>query len=201
MFSRFGVDPKTWLTNVANEGTTDVDGTETIQIHGDADIEQDRVRPPEDPQQARAARHPAADPDQIDQLQSAVQDASIDVYSSTDDHLLHQAGASSLAIAPPAGAGATVSSVNVDFSVTLSDVNEPQTITAPSNAKPISELLGQLGIPGLRAFGSAARAGSLPGGGSSARRRQQPAPPTRTASQKARAAAETASCATRACSS
>ena len=37
-FSQFGIDPKTWLTNVSNEGTTDIDGTNTIHIHGDADV-------------------------------------------------------------------------------------------------------------------------------------------------------------------
>ena len=34
-----------------------------------------------------------------------------------------------------------MTSVNVDFAVTLSDVNQPQTITAPSGAKPLTDLL------------------------------------------------------------
>ena len=40
IFERFGVDPQTWLTNLSNEGDEDVEGTETIHIHGDADVEQ-----------------------------------------------------------------------------------------------------------------------------------------------------------------
>jgi hypothetical protein len=151
VFSRFGVDPKTWLTNVSNEGTTDVEGTETIQIHGDADI----TKIVEDLQKISEQTGGATQqltPEQIDQLTSSVESASIDVYSGVDDHLLRKL-AVSLAIAPPESAGAPVSSVDVDFSVTLSDVNQPQTITAPSNPKPISDLLSQLGIPGIPGLG------------------------------------------------
>ncbi len=40
IFKRFGVDPTTWLTNLSNEGTTDVEGTDTIHVHGDANVPQ-----------------------------------------------------------------------------------------------------------------------------------------------------------------
>ena len=33
-------DPKSWLTNLSNEGDADVEGTTTIHIHGDANIDQ-----------------------------------------------------------------------------------------------------------------------------------------------------------------
>lgn len=163
-FSQFGIDPSTWLTNVTNEGTTDVDGTEAIQIHGDADVGQIVSDLQKVSQQTGSSSTPQITPQQLDQVESSVQDASIDVYSSTDDHLLSKL-ALSLSIAPPADTGATVSSVDVDFSIALSDVNEPQTITAPSNAKPLSDLLGQLGlpIPGLTPGGSGL---GLPGSGS-----------------------------------
>ena len=65
-----------------------------------------------------------------------------------------------------------MSSVNVDFSVTLSDVNQTQTITAPSGAKPLSGLLSQLGISGLGPLGSLG-AGKTSG---SRRRRRRPQP-------------------------
>ena len=38
IFNRLGIDPTTWLTNESNDGTTDVDGTTTIHISGDADV-------------------------------------------------------------------------------------------------------------------------------------------------------------------
>ncbi len=165
-FSRFGVDPGKWLTNVSNEGTTDVDGTETIQIHGDADVAQIVSDLEKISQATGGTATPQLTPSQIDQLKSSVQDASIDVYSGADDHVLRKL-AVSLSIVPPADSGATVSKLNLDFSVTLSNVNEPQTITAPSNTKPLSDLLGQLGLPGLPGVGGGAGGFNLPGGGGS----------------------------------
>ena len=58
-----------------------------------------------------------------------------------------------------------MSSVKVDFSVTISDVNQPQTITAPSGAKPISGLLSQFGISGLGPLGSLAGGRAVAAGG------------------------------------
>jgi hypothetical protein len=165
VFDRFGIDPSTWLTNVTNEGTTDVEGTDTIQIHGDADITKIVSDLQKVSQQTGGATQQVT-PQQLDQLKSAVKEASIDVYSGTDDHLLRKL-ALSLQIAPPAGTGASVSSVNLNLSVALSDVNQPQTITAPSNPKPISDLLNQLGISGLPGVGGSTGGFSVPGGGSS----------------------------------
>jgi hypothetical protein len=68
----------------------------------------------------------------------------------------------SLTVVPPESANAQVSSVSLDFSLTLSDVNETQSIEAPSGAKPISNLLQQLGIGGVGPLGSL---GSTGGGG------------------------------------
>ena len=166
-FSQFGIDPKTWLTNVTNEGTTDIDGTNTIHIHGDADVAKIVTDLQKVAQQTGGATQ-QIDPAQLKQLTDAVQTASIDVYSGADDHLLRKL-AVSLAIAPPSSAGSSVSKINVNFSITLSDVNQQQTITAPSNAKPISDLLSQLGIPGLGIPGGTGGTGgfSIPGGGSS----------------------------------
>jgi hypothetical protein len=163
VFDRFGIDPSTWLTNVSNEGTTDVDGTDTIHVHGDADIAKILSDLQKASQQTSGATTSQLTPQQLDQLKSAVKQASIDVYSGTDDHLLRKL-ALSLQIAPPPGTGATVSSVNVNFSITFSDVNQPQTITAPSNPKPISELLSQLGIPGLPGVGGSTGGFGVPGG-------------------------------------
>jgi hypothetical protein len=165
-FSQFGVDPKTWLTNVSNEGTTDVDGTSTIHIHGDADVSK-IVTDLQKVSKQTGGTTQQVSPDQLKQLTGAVQNASIDVYSGADDHLLRKL-AVSLSIAPPASSGATVSKVDINFSITLSDVNQPQTITAPSNAKPIADLLSQLGMPGLGLPGVGGTGGfSAPGGGSS----------------------------------
>jgi hypothetical protein len=165
IFDRFGIDPSTWLTNVSNEGTTDVEGTDTIHIHGDADVAKVFSDLQKVSQQTSGGTTQQLTPDQLDMIKNAVKQASIDVYSGTDDHLLRKL-AMSLDIAPPAGSGANVSSVTVNLSIALGDVNQPQTITAPSNAKPLQDLLSQLGIPGLPGIGGTGGF-SLPGSGGS----------------------------------
>ena len=160
IFKQFGIDPKTWLTNVSNEGDESVDGQDTIHIHGDANIEQIASDLQKIGNQAQGAT--GLSPAQLDQVKSAIQDASVDVYSGKDDHLLRKLSLS-LTITPPASSGASVSSVKGDLSVTLSDVNQAQTITAPSGAKPISGLLSQFGISGLGPLGSLG--GGTSGGG------------------------------------
>jgi hypothetical protein len=158
IFKQFGIDPSTWLTNVTNEGTADVAGQSTIHIHGDADVP--RILSDIQKIAQRAGTTQALTPQQISQVQSAVKTASIDVYSGTSDKLLRKL-ALTLAIAPPASASSQISSVNINFSVTLSDVNQPQTITAPSNTKPLRDLLRQFQGGGLTPLlGASAGSGS-----------------------------------------
>lgn len=146
-FKQFGIDPATWLTNVSNEGTTDVEGADTIHVHGDADVPRILSDIQKIADQTGGSSQ-SLTPQQVDQVESAVKTASIDVYSGTGDKLLRKL-ALALTIEPPASTGSGISSVHVDFSVTLSDVNQPQTITAPSNAKPLKDLLQQLRGGGL----------------------------------------------------
>ncbi|MGH2924356.1 MAG: hypothetical protein ACRDK1_00125 [Solirubrobacterales bacterium] len=160
ILNQFGVDPTTWLTNVTNEGTTDVSGTQTIHIHGDADVSQIVSDLNKIAQQAGNSTQ-SITPAQIDQVKSAVKTASIDVYSAESDKTLRKLSLT-LDLAPPSSTGVTA--VNVNFSVTLSDVNQPQTITAPANAKPISDLLGQFGVSGGALGALGASAGSAGGG-------------------------------------
>jgi hypothetical protein len=144
LFQQFGIDPKGWLTNVSNEGTTDVDGTETIHIHGDANVPQ-IVSDIQKVAQQSGGEDASLSQTDVEQIESAIKTASIDVYSGTSDKLLRKL-ALTLTIEPPEGTDSEVSSVNASFSITLSDVNQPQTINEPSGAKPLSDLLRQFGI-------------------------------------------------------
>jgi hypothetical protein len=163
IFERLGIEPQNWLTNLSNEGDEDVEGTETIHIHGDADIEQIASDLSTIAQRAPGAAGQALDPAQLEEVETAIKGASVDVYSGKDDRVLRRLSLS-LDIEPPAGPGALdVSRVSVDFSLTLSDVNAPQTITAPSGAKPISGLLDDLGLGDLGAPPSGGSGGGGPG--------------------------------------
>jgi hypothetical protein len=166
IFQRLGIDPQSWLTNLSNEGDEDVEGSETIHIHGDADVDQLVSDLGKIVQRAPGGAGQPLDPAQLDRAKSAIRDASLDVYSGKDDHILRRLSLSLMIVPGASAGGSAVGSVSVDLSVTLSDVNEAQTITAPSGAKPISGLLSQLGLSGLGSLGSpGGTSGGVGGGG------------------------------------
>jgi hypothetical protein len=152
-----GIDPSTWLTNVTNEGDADVEGTTTTHIHGDADVGKILSDFASAAQNIPGAAAQGLDPSQLQQAQQFVKNASVDIYSGNDDHVLRKLEVS-LDITPPAGASTSgVTGVSIDFSITLSDLNQTQTISAPANPKPFSDLqkaIGGLGIPGLGSSGT-----------------------------------------------
>ena len=138
-----GIDPSGWLTNLENEGTEDVEGTETIHVSGDADI----PKLVED-LKALAEKNPTAsqvDPNQLSQLAEVVKEARFDVYSGTEDNVLRRIDAS-LEIEAPEGTPGASGAVSVDFSLALGEINEPQTISPPDGAEPLENLLQQFGL-------------------------------------------------------
>jgi hypothetical protein len=149
-------DVASWLTDLSNDGTEDVEGAETNHISGSADVEQilNDIG-------GIAASFPGAassgfDVTQLGQFASAVDEATIDVYSGVEDSLLHKLDLN-LSIDPsaiPTGAAVPVDSIDVSFSLTIGGVNEPQTIEAPTGAKPIDELLSQFGLGDLGDLGA-----------------------------------------------
>jgi hypothetical protein len=174
VFEQLGLDPSGWLTNLENEGDEDVEGTETIHIHGDGDVSAIL----DDLQGVAERAGEAPIPDEAAEVEESVDEASIDVYSGKDDRILRKLDLN-LGISPPEDSGASVDSVDVEFSLTLSDVNQEQTIEAPSDAQPFSLLERALGLPpgilegalsgqlGGGSLGGGLGGGSLGGGGGS----------------------------------
>ena len=158
MLKDLGIDPSTWLTNVTNEGTADVEGQSTIHISGDADVQKILTDLSKAVQNVPGAAAQGIDPSQFAGASQFIKDAHIDVYSGSDDHVLRKLDVS-LDIQPPASAAAGISDVKIDLSIGVSDVNEPQTIQAPTNTKPLSDLQQQLG--GIGILGSLGGASSL----------------------------------------
>jgi hypothetical protein len=166
LLDQYGVEPENWLTNLTNEGDEDVEGTSTIHIHGDADVPQMLDDLQSIAQQAGEDTAELA-PDETQQVEDAVEEASIDVYSGADDRILRKLDVN-LALTAPEDSESGVDSVDVTFSVTLGEVNEDQNIEAPSDAKSFGELETQLGLPpGLleQALGGGALGGGALGGG------------------------------------
>jgi hypothetical protein len=166
------IDFESWITNLTNEGTADVGGADTIHISGDADVQKILTDIGTLASSVPSAASSGFDPSQLGAASGAVTDASIDVYSGSDDHVLRKLDAN-LTIDPSAlGAPSEqIGAITISFSVEIAGLNEAQTITAPENPKPISDLLGSSGLDlgalgGLGGTGSTGGSGGGGGGGS-----------------------------------
>ncbi|MGZ8667688.1 MAG: hypothetical protein ACXWZM_11350, partial [Solirubrobacterales bacterium] len=132
------------LRDLTNEGETEVEGTNTIHVSGNVDpaklsaairsaIKQGAAR---GTTKAQLRQLQGALP-QLNQVSDSIKEASFDIYSGVDDHLLRKLDFN-LEVAPRTGG-----EVKVTFDLTLSDVNEPQTVSAPSSSEPVENLLRQ----------------------------------------------------------
>ena len=163
-----GLDPISWLKDPTVEGTETVGGAETDHISAGVDVaalldDVDKVLARVSAQglptgQQVPSKIPA---DARSQIEAAVKDASIDVWSGTADHTLRKLTLA-LTVEPP-NSSSGPRSLGVNLSIELTDLNQPQTIEAPATTRPLDELLGQ--VQGLLG-GALGGAGSL-GGGSS----------------------------------
>jgi len=170
-----GIDPLKWLQDATVVGTESVGGTQTDHISAkvnvsalldDVDALLARVSSGGIPGVPAGARVPSRLPASArSQIEQAVKSATFDVWSGKSDHTLRKLTLA-LDVVPPRG---KVRSVMVNLSVELTDLNQPQSITAPASSRPLSELLGQFsGLLGGALGGSAlGGSGSSSGGASS----------------------------------
>jgi hypothetical protein len=98
------------------------------------------------------------------QIRDGVKGAKIDVYTGKKDKILRKLRVVlDFEVAKNLQTQTSgISAGNVDFTVEASDINEPQEIEAPKNARPLSELRQQLG-----AIGALPNGGGTGGSGSS----------------------------------
>lgn len=177
--SALGVDPLGWLQDPTVVGTESVGGAQTDHISAkvnvnalldDVDKLLARISSGGIPGVPAGARVPSSIPARARaQIAQAVKQATIDVWSGKSDHTLRRF-ALALDVVPPRG---TPRSVTLNLSVELADLNQPQTIAAPSSSRPLSELLGQFqgllgGALGGSALGGSSGSSGSSGGASSA---------------------------------
>jgi hypothetical protein len=160
------IDFQSWLTDLSNDGTEDIDGAETDHISGSVNVEtmiNDLIALGSAVPQA-SSQVPSEE--EIQQVTDAISEASFDLYSGTDDRILRgldfniEVDPSAIPDAESAG----IDSVSGSFEMRLAGVNEEQTIEAPSGAKPIEDLLGQFGVD-PSSIGGLQGLGALGGGG------------------------------------
>lgn len=173
-----GVEPRGWLKDPSNEGTEDVGGTQTIHISSGVDVaamlddfDQLLKRAGElglSEQQRRQL--PREIPDSVkNQIVKSVKKAKLDLFTGKDDKILRRLEVG-LTFDVPADLRQQANGLrsgDIDFSYQVTDINKPQTITAPASAKPLSELQRQFRSSGFGALGGGSSGSGGGGGGSS----------------------------------
>jgi hypothetical protein len=140
-----GIDPQRWLKNPRNEGDAKVGDADTVKITGDVDVPKllDDVNTALQRTKSLGLQGTGSLPQQLtpaqkQQAANAIKKLSVEIYTGKDDKILRR-----MVLALTAVSKAQTVNLNVDLQLT--EVNQDQTITPPSGAKPFDQLLGQLG--------------------------------------------------------
>jgi hypothetical protein len=154
LFTSLGINPKTWLTNPhIVGGTTKVGGVDTDHLTAQVDVPKMIGDLGKVASQLGGSAASALPTTSLNQLGSAITSAQLDVYTGVADHIIRQIHVA-VAFKAPASLATSAGGLtggSIDFVVTLTDLNQPQTITAPANAQPFTAaalggLLGGLGV-------------------------------------------------------
>lgn len=144
-----GIKFSQFAQNLENEGSEDIGGTSTTKISGDLKVSGAigaLIQLTEDP--ACSSQLEAAGPLPLGELEEAKSELTKAITKSHvqinvgDDHIIRKLAAE-LTIEPPEAKG---EKVEVEFEISLNGVNEKQSFSSPSNAKPLESLFKQLGI-------------------------------------------------------
>jgi hypothetical protein len=144
---------KNFVENLKDEGSADVGGTATTNVsagHKGTGAGQAFSELVEDP--ACSAQLKAAGPlpstaeleDAKGTIKDSLKSAHVELYVG-DDHIVRRVTAKAT-IEPPPDSKAGAKRVDLDIALTLTGVNEEQTISAPDQTKPLSDLFLELGI-------------------------------------------------------
>lgn len=177
-----GIKFSQFAEELVNEGGADIDGTSTTKVSGDLNVGgavDALIQLTEDP--ACSSQLEAAGPLPIGELEEAkgelskaIKKAHVDLYVGDDDIVRKMAV--ELTIQPPE---ASNEKVDLEMELTLSGVNEEQSFSEPSDAKPVEALFKRLGVNPLELLEGAEEgigplleglssgvSGGLPGGSS-----------------------------------
>jgi hypothetical protein len=164
----FGIDPMNWVTDASEDGESTVAGVKTTHVSAGLDVGR-LFKDVNDKLLSKAGKLPGAagatgtqrlTDDQIEQIEDVVKDPKFDVYVGKADGKIRRVSVD-LDFEVPKSARDSANGLtggNVTFSVELAAVDEPQRITAPTDAKPLDQLTQQLG--GAGALGGALGGGS-----------------------------------------
>jgi hypothetical protein len=171
--SKLGIQPLHWLTNPSIVGTENVGGAQTTHIHAGVnvpallnDLNTVLQRASSLGVSGSSALKSGMSAATRQKIAAAVKNPSVDVWTGTSDHTIRR-----LTIAltlPVTGTTSTqlggMTSADLNLTMQYSDLNQPQTITAPTSVRPFSEFQAKVAAFVQQLQGAA---GGLLGGGSS----------------------------------
>src|SRR4051794_30554161 len=167
----YGIDPQAWVKDPTEEGTENVNGVDTTHVKASVDIGRmfsDFNKTIQKAGSMSTAAPQQLSPETIQKIQDVVKNPQFDIYVGKSDNKIRRLSVS-VDFQIPADQRAKFQGAEggtLNFSIDFAKVGEPQTITPPSSARPISELQQQLGglAGGLGGLGGS---GGSSGGGSS----------------------------------
>jgi hypothetical protein len=172
---QLGIDPASWLKDPKNAGDEDVAGTKTSKITGGIDVGKlltDLNGAVDKAGGAMGATAPSKiTPEQIAQVKQVVKDPTFEAFVAKDDKTLRRLTTTINFTIPAAqrsqANGATGGTIT--FTLQFANVGQPAQVTAPTGAKPLSDLQQQLqgGLGGIGGSGSGSSGSSGSGSGSS----------------------------------
>jgi hypothetical protein len=174
--SQFGIDARNWLKDATDEGTETVSGVQTNHVSAALDV----ARFVEDINKLVAkagnlsggSATPQLTPQEQQQIEKVVKNPRFDVYAGKNDNVIRRLSADISFEVPKAQQAQLggLTSGTLSFSIEFAETGKPQTITAPTSSKPLSDLTSKLGGLGSvlgGGSGSAGGASSSSGSGSS----------------------------------
>ena len=173
--SGLGINPQHWLTNASVVGSDTIGGTDTTHIRAGVNVTallQDLNTLLGKASSTAGTKLPSSIPPATRQkVAAAIKHATVDVWTGKSDKVLRKL---SLNLnVPVTGRLSTLAggmtSAGIGFTLQYSDVNQPQTVSAPANVQPYSQFTAKLrsvltgiqGSVGAGALGATGSSGSI----------------------------------------
>lgn len=162
--SKLGVKPLDWLTDPKIIGDEDVAGTSTTHITAGVDTSKfvddlNKILANASslgvPNTGRLPSN--ITPQQKQKIQQAIKTVTFDVWTGKDDKTLRKLAIKLSVQNPSPSSSTSLKSADISLSVQIAGLNTPQTVNAPTGAKPLSDLTSQFG-------GGGSLGGVVPGG-------------------------------------
>lgn len=162
-FASLGIEPSHWLSQPTSAGTATIGGVQTYHITAAVNVPgllADVSKLSSSSSSLGLTALPGAgslSPTVISELSKSINSAHVDIYTGKSDHILRRLDLTASVTSTPQTQAALggLHTATIAFSLQFTGINQPQTISAPSNPKPFSallpalqQLLGTLGSTG-----------------------------------------------------